>query len=386
MITRLNIGGPARQVCHLQEVFNGHQNESVLVYGQLDKGEGDFSSLLKNHEKAIHLRHLRRPLCPWSDALAVFKILKILGQNDFDLIHTHTAKAGWVGRMAGWLHNKKAIFSRAKKVKMVHTYHGHVFSGYFSKPKEVLIKTAERFLWKRTDALLTLTEKLKDEITGHLCVRSGKVHVVPLGLDLEPCLDVKKTNYFSRHFGIREDAVWVGWVGRLVEIKNPERFLEIAAKLQSRTETPLYFVLVGDGHLRENVMQKIENTGMKERVHLYGWTDDLTQVYGGLDFFFNTSDNEGTPVAALEAMASGVPVALSDVGGSAEVLPPHPDVTIYSVDDLDSKLDKWLEVILKKNRLPDELRRKIVDDYSRDSLVKNLENIYSKLDSDSPSP
>lgn len=375
----MNIGGPARQVAFLQKYFNRGEHESHLIFGALDQDEGDFSNLLEGRHNTIYLRSMVRPISILKDSLAVLNVLWwILKNPQIEIMHTHTAKAGMVGRMARLLYFPFAILLFRKRPLSIHTYHGHVFSGYFSKAHETVIKMIERFLWMDTDRIVTLTPKLKDEICGHLQCRGKKVSIIPLGLDLSPYLKVEKSNYFETYFDV-QGGIWVGWVGRLVDIKRPDRFINIAKSLIEKTNLPIHFVLVGDGHLRMELEQSVSELNLSDSVHFKGWDNDLASVFSGLDMFFNTSDNEGTPVAVLESISSGVPVAATNVGGTSEVMKGVDETWLFDPEDWGRKLVDWMNFLSTPNRIGEHQRKRIVEAYSEERLGNDLESLYKRM-------
>ncbi len=379
IIARLNIGGPARQVCYLHRAMGEHGFEEQLVYGRLDAGEGDLGGEVAGSPRARFLPALVRPVRPVLDVFAALQIFFHLRRLEPDVVHTHTAKAGLLGRLAAILYN--GLLPRARRAVLVHTYHGHVFEGYFSPAFTACIKAAERWLWHRSDAIITLTPGLGNEIAGHLGLGPEKLRIVPLGLDLEPLLAVERRDVFSRRFGVSRE-IWIGWVGRLVDIKNPGRFLRIAADLAARLSGRAGFVIVGDGPLRPALEREARNLGLID-LHFCGWSRDLVEIYSGLDFFLNTSDNEGTPVAVLEALAAGVPVAAAAVGGTREALASLPasssGVWLFSPENWSANLDEWAAHLAKPRRLPLELRREVADRHSQQRLARDLAGLYAEL-------
>jgi glycosyltransferase involved in cell wall biosynthesis len=388
LITRMNVGGPARQVSFLQKHFCEQGHDSTLVYGQLDEGEGDMSTLLEGLEGVVQLPELVRPISPWRDLRTMFRVLQMLSMEPYEWLHTHTAKAGMVGRMAALLSVPIRFFKGYPRLKCVHTYHGHVFSGYFSPMKTKLIKGVERFLFVFTDQVLALTPAQAQEIAQHLGVSATKMKVVPLGLELAPYLTNGRGRDFQAFLKNKEAPVvphhWVGWVGRFASIKNPLRFINLAVAIVKKTGAKIGFVMVGDGPLRVECEAAVQQMGLADQFVFLGWRDDLCPIYENLSAFVNSSDNEGTPVAVLEAMASGLPVLATDVGGTREIMIGDEGAPLRCFpvkgqgDDGFSDVDvDWLcEVVLTEQKLDLHLRKKTVADYSQQRLVQNLEDMY----------
>ena len=374
VITRMNVGGPARQVAYLHRAFEEAGHFSKVIYGQLGKGEADFSTLFHDKKNVSYEKCLVRELSLFKDSLIIFKILTELLFSQYDVIHTHTAKAGFCGRCAIILYKPLSILLGLKKTKVVHTYHGHVFSGYFNKSLEKRIKMVESFLWRFSDVLVALTSKLKKEIVEHLEVSEiEKMKVVPLGIDLKPFLGIERTDYFNPVYQ-KEFTKWVGWVGRLERIKNPERFISMAMEV-IKERNDIGFVLVGDGSLRQKLQEMIETGNLGSHIFFYGWSDDLLKIYSGMDLLVNSSDNEGTPVTALEAIAAGIPVLATDVGGVKEVLSGVSECQVWDVNEEDGA--KLLsEKIENVKELSLAIRTELSQNYSPDNLFRNLNKLY----------
>lgn len=380
VITRMNIGGPARQVSFLHDALNRDTDiEHRLVYGQLDKDEGDFSNLIQNHEGVTFLKSLVRPISIGKDIKAFCSLVKIILDFKPDIIHTHTAKAGLLTRCAGIFVNTLNGLSFKKKIILMHTYHGHVFSGYFSPLKNKVFRALERILWGFTDKLLVLTESQQKEITSLLNVNPVKTAIVPLGLDLEKYLSIERTDYFNQRFSV-ELKQWVGWIGRLASIKNPLRFIDmIESYLSESKNLDVGFVLVGDGSEKQFVLDRISESPFKSQIFYYGWSDDLIKIYSGLDAFVNTSDNEGTPVAVLEAMSVGIPVLASDVGGTCDVLQSVLNSKVFNIENWEKDVSLNFREILNSERSSIKDRKKIVETFSRARLKKDLKLLYQKF-------
>lgn len=379
VISRMNIGGPAHHASWLHRAFLDFGWDAELAYGRLDEGEGDFSSSLDGLKNVHYLPDMIRPMAPLADLKSVIQLYSLLKRSKPDILHTHTAKAGLVGRLAAVLYNLDARLHGRNRLVCLHTYHGHVFTGYFSPLMEKLVRFIESFLWHFTDRIITLTPSLGREICGLLDKSDNKLSIVPLGLDLSPLLKVQRSDIFNRHFGT-DKRVWVGWVGRMVEIKNPSRFLEVAEGLKQRLGNDTGFVLVGDGHLAGGIREEIRRRGLSDSVFLYGWSRDLEGVYSGLDLFCNTSDNEGTPVAVLESMVAGVPVMATDVGGTAEILEGISPAWLFPPASPDAaSLDPVAKYLNAPSPLPDELRKDIARRFSRERLADDLKQLYLEL-------
>ena len=312
IITRLNIGGPAIHAVILSEGLDKSRFESLLVCGNAAKDEGDmFYYALKKNIKPIFIPELKRRLNFFYDLAAFTKIFKIIKKEQPDIIHTHTAKAGCLGRIAGIFYNCLNIFAR-KRIKIIHTFHGHIFDGYFNKFQSHIFVIIERILAGFTDKIITVSVSVKEELLFLRIAKKDKIEVIPLGLELGKFLKIPSKE---------EGVLSIGIVGRLAPIKNHRLFLEAAVKtIKDNPEIRLTFQVVGDGELRRDLEGYTDRLGIKAQVNFLGWQDDLVNVYSRLDVVALTSMNEGTPVSLIEAMASARAVVATDVGGVRDLL------------------------------------------------------------------
>ncbi len=312
IIARLNIGGPAIHVLLLTHYLNDSQFESRLVCGQIESAEGDMSYLADALD--VHptvLPHLGRSLSPWRDLLTVVQLVRLMRRFRPDVVHTHTAKAGFVGRVAAWL---------AGVPVRIHTFHGHVFQGYFGRRKTQLFLTLERLGARLSTRIITISPALRDELVNvYRVAPAEKFSVLSLGLDLRPLLEKPAESRFREAHRLPADARLVGIVGRLVPIKNHRLFLEAAA-LVRRQRSDVHFVVVGDGECRAGLEQAVQELGLSQDVSFVGWVQQVGEVLHELSVVALTSNNEGTPVSVIEAMVAGVPVVATAVGGVPDVL------------------------------------------------------------------
>ena len=319
-IARLNIGGPSIHVYLLTKGLNPEKFHSILVTGKISHQEGDMSYLFDSmDEKPIVVNDLQREIRPLLDLKAFFKIFSLLRSENPQIVDTHTAKAGTTARLAVILYN---VLCR-KKIRTVHTFHGHVFEGYFSKMKSSAFVWVERLLARRTDVIVAISDLQKRDLSEKFKITTAdRIKTVPLGFDLEPFLSSWKLKGALRQMvGIDENTVTIGIIGRLVPIKNHEMFFEAAKRLiDSDPERKVVFLVVGDGELRGKLENNSRNSGIDSRVRFLGWMRNLPMVYADMNILALTSLNEGTPFSIIEAMASSVPVIATKVGGVPDLL------------------------------------------------------------------
>ncbi|NVM27039.1 MAG: glycosyltransferase, partial [Desulfobacterales bacterium] len=322
MIARLNVGGPAIHVHLLTKGLDARKFEPVLVAGKISPQEGDMSYLFDPADKEpIIIPELQREISLRMDLKAFGQIFSRLIQEKPDIVHTHTAKAGSSARLAVAMYNLIC----GRKVRTVHTFHGHVFEGYFSRAKSLMFVWIERLLARLTDVIIAISDSQKRDLLEKFRIAPAKkINTVELGFDLRPFLGngVLK-GQFRRSLGINDDALVVGIVGRLVPIKNHMMFLK-AAKLflDQNPGVQTKFIVVGDGELRDELETYCQQLGLTTHVRFCGWIRNVPAVYADLDILTLTSTNEGTPVSIIEAMASSVPVIATDAGGVLDLLGP----------------------------------------------------------------
>ena len=322
IIARLNIGGPAIHVHLLTKGLDGNRFKSILVTGKISPQEGDMGYLFDPKEpKPLIIPELQREISLKMDLRALLQILVILRREKPDIVHTHTAKAGTSARIVVFLYN---LISR-RNVKMAHTFHGHIFEGYFNRSKAYLFTFIERLLGKITDVIIAISESQKKELAEKYCIAPlNKFKVINLGFNLNPFVRSKVLRgQYRESIGVDGNEILIGIIGRLAPIKNHIMFLK-AAKifLKENPEIKVKFLIVGDGELRDELEMYCERHGISAYVRFCGWILNVSTVYADLDILALTSLNEGTPVSIIEAMASSVPVIATDAGGVLDLLGP----------------------------------------------------------------
>ena len=347
LIARLNIGGPAIHTILLSSHLKRLGYQTLLVAGQVGSAEGDMTYLAKAEGvEPVIIPRLGRRLLPLADLVTFLRILGLLFNWRPHIVHTHTAKAGAVGRVAAAVYNGVQSFkfkvqswvnrySRGRfdntqvslineRCKVVHTFHGHVLHGYFSTFKSRLFQLVEKTLARLTDVIVVVSEQQKDELCNKFGIgRPEHYRVVPLGLDLSPFERASESKgKLKSSLGLTENGEnLVALVGRLTAIKNHRLFLEsISVLMQENGDTRASFLIVGDGELRKDLEKMTAELALKDRVVFTGWIKDLRTLYADLDVLAVTSNNEGTPVAVIEAMAAAVAVIATDVGGVRELI------------------------------------------------------------------
>ncbi len=366
IIARLNIGGPAIHTILLTHYLN-NTFETKLVVGTISEGEENMDYLLERYNvQPLYLTTLKRELSFIGDVKSMFSIYKLVQELQPDIVHTHTAKAGAVGRSAVILYNLLHLRFGKRKVKLIHTFHGHVFDGYFNKAVTHVFIWIERLMAVFTDRIIAVSDNLKNELTNKYRIASdSKIKIIYNGYELGPFLKIndadsktvnrlpnnlpnsnpvilneskwnEESHKFSKvHFldssaspkndivkqpenitGARSMETAITIVGRLVPIKGHKFLIQAFSMLKF----PSRLVIVGDGILKEELVQLAEKLGIRQKVDFLGYKRDVIPVYRETDVVVLSSLNEGAPVAVIEALASAKPVIATDVGGVRDLL------------------------------------------------------------------
>jgi glycosyltransferase involved in cell wall biosynthesis len=381
VITRLNIGGPAIQAAGLSPALEPLGFDVTLVHGALSHGEGDMRYLLSPATRTIFVAPLMREIRPWSDLHALIALYRIVRRERPLIVHTHMAKAGLLGRLAAALYNLTR--GDHPRVRIVHTYHGHVLEGYFGGLKTSLIIALERWLAKRSDALIAIAPAVRDELlTGYGIGRAGQYHLIPLGFNLMPfaTLDRQARDAARRELQILTDAPVVTTVGRLTAIKDQARLLAIARQVADRRPN-LVVLIAGDGELREQLEARAAALGLAGHVRFLGWRRDLATIYAATDVFALTSRNEGTPVALIEAMAAGVPGVATNVGGVPTVIADASMGVLVERDDDAGFVAGVMRLLDASDRpaMAARARAHVLERFDSRRLVGDIERLYRQL-------
>lgn len=379
VITRLNIGGPAIQAATLSDRLRDRGFETLLIHGRLADGEGDMSYLLRDRPvPTAFVPSLQRPVSPAADAVAVASILRQLIAFKPHIVHTHTAKAGTVGRTAAFAYNRLA----RERARTVHTYHGHSLEGYFRFAGAFI--AVERLLARASDRLIAISPRIETDLRDRYHIgRRDQWTVVPLGFDLAPLVAVNgaKRADARRALGLNEPDAVVTIVGRLTAIKQHELFLRVARAVLDRLPSTV-FLIVGDGERRGELEALAASLGLGGRARFLGWRRDLPTIYGATDVCVLTSKNEGTPVAVIEALAAGVPVVSTDVGGVRDVIDDPLLGWVAADGDAGALAGHVVRALLPEMRAMDAMaarRASVTARYGFDRLVADIDGLYRSL-------
>lgn len=382
VITRLNIGGPSIQAARLTTALEAHGFTTRLLHGRLGEGEGDMSYLLPPGANAAFIDTLCRPLAPLDDLRALWRLFREFHRWQPRIVHTHMAKAGLLGRLAAAAYNLTR--GAAPRARVVHTYHGHVLEGYFSPFMTSVFVSLERLLATFSDALVAISPAIRDELLNlHSIGRAGQYRVVPLGFDLAPfaAVDDAARAEARAALQIAAGAPVVSTVGRLTAIKQHELFLDVIAAVKPR-HPGIMALIVGDGERRAELEGRVAALGLDAHVRFLGWRRDLPAIYAATDVFLLTSRNEGTPVALIEAMASGVPGVSTNVGGVKDVID-RPDAGVLApfgdVAALAAGVAGYLDVPSHRAAAGTHARTRVLERFDMARLVADIAALYRDL-------
>jgi glycosyltransferase involved in cell wall biosynthesis len=376
VIARLNVGGPALHVTQLAAELDKRGYETTLVAGRVGEGEGSMEWAAEElGVKPVFVPELQREISPAADLPAIVELRRLIREHRPDILHTHTAKAGAVGRIAA------ALSGGARPKIVAHTFHGHVLRGYFSPWRTAFFRQLERNLARMSDALIAVSPEVRDDLVRLGIASEDKISVIRLGLDLEgrTSADAGARARIRADLGIPSERFVAGWLGRMTEIKRADDLLRAFALLRRRREADL--VLVGDGPLRLRLEELAADLGVSGACHFVGYQSDVGAYLSAFDAIVLTSANEGTPVTLIEALAAGRPVVSTDVGGVRDVVEPDSGVLV-GPGDLSGIAD-GLDLLAADPDLRDRFgaagRARVLERYSVPRLVDDIDTLYQSL-------
>ncbi len=343
IIARLNIGGPAIQAITLTRELERHGFRTHLIRGSEDPAEGNMDYLAARiGVRPTLVRSLRRDPGP-GELRALAALVWLLRSDRPAVVHTHAAKGGTLGRLATLI----AFPRRRTRPVLIHTYHGHSLTGYFSGRTAAVYRLIEQLLAPFTDRLIAVSQEVQEDLVALRVAPASKFTVLPLGFDLQPfTADEERASRAAAlrgAWGVRDGEVVVTLVARLVAIKRVDRFLKLAAALAD--EPAVRFVVVGDGELRAELQDTAQARLLGERLVWAGFRRDIPDVCFASDVVVLTSDNEGTPVSLIEAQAAALPVLATDVGGVRSVVEHGVSGLLAGADDLDALTQGLRELV-----------------------------------------
>jgi glycosyltransferase involved in cell wall biosynthesis len=378
VIARLNVGGPALHVAHLSSELDKLGYETTLVAGRVGSGEGSMEYFADElGVEPLYIDELQREISAAPDAAAVRRLIQLIHELRPDVLHTHTAKAGAVGRVAALLSGA------ARPPVVIHTFHGHVLRGYFTPGRTRAFQKIEQTLARSSDALIAVSPQVRDDLVELNVAPVGKIAVIRLGLDLERRVstppDARAT--VRAELGIPDDGFLIGWLGRMTEIKRADDLLTAFALMRSRG-VDAYLALIGDGPLRHPLEATANRLGIADRTRFVGFRESVAEFYAAADVVALTSANEGTPVTVIESLAAGRPVVATDVGGVRDVVRDGHSGFLVGARDIEAIADRLERLGLDpelRTRMGEMGRRWVLPRYAVPRLVEDVDRLYRTL-------
>ena len=379
IINRFNLGGPTYNAAYLTKYLEPDY-ETLLIGGQHDESEKSSMHILDNLGlKPIIIPEMQRSLNPYKDQIAFKKIQNIIKEFKPDIVHTHAAKAGALGRRAAYKMGVNQIY---------HTFHGHVFHSYFGNFKTRIFKEIEKNLAKKSTKIIAISEIQKRELSKiHKICPEKKIEVIPLGFDLERFNTDKdsKRKEFRKKWNLKENEIAIGIIGRLVPIKNHKFFIDAIQEVLKNSKVPIRAFIVGDGEEKQNIINYIKNKNLDFSLnynpatfHLTSWIKEIDRVNSGMDIICLTSLNEGTPVSLIEAQASGKPIVSTKTGGIENIVLENKTALLSEKNDLHNFSKNLLSLVndSNKRKLFSKFGLEKSKDFHYDQLVNNIKNLY----------
>lgn len=381
---RLIVGGPSHNVT-LLTAYLSPEFETRLLVGKKDPAEKDATYIAQRLGlKPIEIAEMRRSILPCNDIIAYFKIKKIIREFKPDIVHTHASKSGAIGRLAANSCNVPLI---------VHTFHGNVFHSYFNGFLTSLIIRIERFLAKKTDAIVAISDSQRKELTDvYKIAPPEKIFTIALGFNLEKFSvdqDAKK-EVFRNKYGFDKNDIVVGIIGRLVPVKNHEMFLEVAALIKANSNKNIRFVIIGDGESRTLIEKKaaelnlsysyfVSHPKVTTDILVTSWETEIDQALAGIDIIVLTSHNEGTPVSLIEAQAAYKPVVSTNVGGIEDIVQ-HGETGFITEAGDTASFAQHIQTLIDTPQLREQMGKKgyenVIKRYSKQRLITDMKHLY----------
>jgi glycosyltransferase involved in cell wall biosynthesis len=378
VIARLNMGGPALHVAYLTAGLAERGYETTLVAGSLARGEDSMAFVAEELGVSVtRIDELRRDISAVHDAAAVWRLARLIRREQPEILHTHTAKAGAVGRLAALLAGP------ARPPIVVHTFHGHVLRGYFDPLRTAGFRLLERWLARVSTALVAVSPQVRDDLVALGVAPREKFAVVRLGIGVEGRVRAEQDGRAEtrRLLGIPPERFVVGWIGRMTGVKRTGDVL-LAFKQLRQDGVDASLCLVGDGPDRERLERRAHELGIMRDTLFLGYQEDVGRFHTAFDAFFLPSTNEGTPVTAIEALAAGTPVVATRVGGVPDVVRDGEDgflVEAGAIGELAERLERLAADPELRERMGAAGRERVQPRYAVERLIDDVDRLYRSL-------
>jgi glycosyltransferase involved in cell wall biosynthesis len=378
VIARLNMGGPALHVAYLTEGLTKRGYDTTLVSGSLARGEDSMAFVADAHGvEVVRIDELGREISPLRDLLATIRLARLIRRERPQILHTHTAKAGTVGRVAALLAGTR------RPPIIVHTFHGHVLRGYFGPLRSLFFRLLERRLAAGTTALIAVSPQVRDDLVALGVAPRERFVVIRLGIELDERVTPEQNGRGEsrRYLGIPGDRFAVGWIGRMTAVKRTDDVL-VAFKRLRDGGVDAVLCMVGDGPDRLQLEQRAHELGVARDTVFLGYQEDVAQFYAAFDALVLPSVNEGTPVSVIEALAAELPVVATRVGGVPDVVRDGEDgflVEAGATGDLADRLAQLARNPALRARMGKQGRERVLPRYAVDRLVADVDELYRSL-------
>ncbi len=377
VIARLNMGGPALHVAYLSDGLAERGYETTLVAGTLARGEGSMAYVAEDlGVRVVRLDALSREIAPLRDALSVLRLARLIRDQRPQILHTHTAKAGAVGRLAALLAGE------ARPPIVVHTFHGHVLRGYFGPLRSRAFLLLERLLARMTTRLIAVSPQVRDDLVSLGVAPAEKFSVIRLGVELGERVRTEVAGGEARaRLGIASERFVVGWVGRMTGVKRTDDVLESLARLRARGVDAV-LLMVGDGPDRDHVEQRASMLGIVRHCFFLGYQEEVSGWYQAFDAMILPSANEGTPVVVIEALAAGCPVVATSVGGVPDVIRGGVDGFLVPAGDVEALAERLARLARDpelRATMGEAGRESVPARYAVERLVNDVDELYRSL-------
>ena len=380
IIARLNVGGPALHVSYLSDGLADRGYQTTLVVGELARGEGSMEFVAESRGvRIVKLSSLSREIAPLRDLTSLVRLTRLIRLQRPQIVHTHTAKAGAIGRVAALLAGGD------HRPIVVHTFHGHVLRGYFGPLRAFAFRLLEHVLARATTKLVAVSPEVRDELVSLGVAPAKKFEVVRLGIELDerllPASREVSREESRRQLGIGPETFLVGWVGRMTGVKRVPDLLEAFRQLREGG-VDARLCVVGDGPERESHERLAKSLGVVRHCFFLGYQEEMGRWFDSFDAFALPSANEGTPVSAIEALAAGCPVVATRVGGVPDVVQDGETGFLVESGDTEALARRLAELAADpelRRRLGDEGRERVTSRYRVGRLIDDVDRLYRSL-------
>ena len=368
--SRLVIGGPAKQTVLLSRALRKYDYDTVLISGSGDKHEKQLFDFIKEDDFQFHIiKEMGREIHFYDEITSFIKLCLYIRKYRPLIVHTNTAKAGAIGRIAGWVMRVPVL---------IHTFHGHVFHDYFSPIKTKVFIWLERMLSKISDIIIVISPlQYKDIVEVYRVSPPQKTRIIPLGFELDEFIAISPKNLNA----LDREVTTIGIVGRLVPIKNHKFAIEVVERLLKKGNN-IKLKIIGDGELKEELNAFIQKRQLNDHIQITGWVLDVVEIYKEIDILILTSKNEGTPVTIIEANASGLPVVATNVGGVADIIKDGENGFLVEPGDIDTfteRLERLVKDVSLRKAMGEKGLKVVSEKYRQERLINDIKNLYDEI-------